>query len=54
MVIDWEQARLIGGLGFGIVFVLLTFLSVLIWLTGLVVSKIDAGGAQVDDKKKGT
>ncbi|MFC2056158.1 OadG family transporter subunit [Chloroflexota bacterium] len=53
MVIDWEQARLIGGMGFGVVFALLAFLSLLIWLTGFVISKIDSGRAEVNDKKKG-
>ncbi|MBA7629497.1 hypothetical protein ES703_36996 [subsurface metagenome] len=52
MVIDWGQARQIGGLGFGVVFLLLAFLSVLIWLTGLVINKIGTGKAEADDKEK--
>lgn len=52
MAIDWGQARLIGFGGFGVVFLLLAFLSVLIWLTGVVIRKIDSGKAGSEDKEQ--
>jgi len=53
MAIDWGEAGRIGGLGFGIVFALLAFLSVLIWLTGLVINKIGTNKGESGEKKKG-
>lgn len=51
MEIDWGEAGRIGGIGFGIVFALLAFLSVLIWLVGIVNNKIGTGKSETDDKK---
>ncbi len=42
MGVDWGFAGLIGSVGFGMVFALLIILALAIWLTGLVVNKIDA------------
>ena len=53
MTIPWDQAIQVGGVGFGMVFVLLIILAVLIWLTGLVLNKIGTGKSEADDEKKG-
>lgn len=52
MTIDWGEAVRIGGLGFGIVFILLTFLSVLIWLNGIIINRLDKNN-ESQEKKKG-
>jgi Na+-transporting methylmalonyl-CoA/oxaloacetate decarboxylase gamma subunit len=43
MGVDWSLAGQIGGIGFGLVFVVLTVLALAIWLVGLVLSKIGSG-----------
>ena len=43
MGVDWGLAGQIGGIGFGLVFVVLTVLALAIWLVGLVLSKIGSG-----------
>ncbi len=43
MGVDWGLAGQIAGIGFGLVFVVLTVLALAIWLVGLVLSKIDSG-----------
>ena len=53
MAIDWGFAGQVGGIGFGLVIVVLIILALVIWLTGLVLSKIGASKAETDDKKKG-
>lgn len=53
MGVPWGQAVQVGGVGFGMVFALLIILAIIIWLTGLVLSKISAGKAEADTKKKG-
>jgi Na+-transporting methylmalonyl-CoA/oxaloacetate decarboxylase gamma subunit len=53
MTIDWGEAGRIGGLGFGIVFVLLAFLSVLIWLSGKIINKFETKEAESKENKKG-
>ncbi len=53
MEVPWGQAVQVGGVGFGMVFALLIILAIVIWLTGLVVSKISAGKAEADTGKKG-
>jgi Na+-transporting methylmalonyl-CoA/oxaloacetate decarboxylase gamma subunit len=52
MEIDWGEAGRIGGMGFGFVFALLAFLSVLIWLSGWINNKIGTGKSDADDKKR--
>ena len=56
MEINWGEAWQIGGIGFGMVFVVLAILAVAIWLIGLVIRKIDSrhGGGAVEDKKEGS
>jgi Na+-transporting methylmalonyl-CoA/oxaloacetate decarboxylase gamma subunit len=51
--VDWGFAGQIGGLGFGLVFVVLAILAVAIWLVGLVLRKIGADKGSASDQKKG-
>jgi len=53
MAVDWGFAGQVGGVGFGLVFVVLILLAVAIWLVGLILSKIGAGKAEAEEKKKG-
>ena len=55
MAVDWGFAGQVGGVGFGLVFAVLIILAVVIWLVGLVLSKIGAGKgeAEAEEKKKG-
>ena len=54
MGIDWGFAGQVGGVGFGMVFALLIILAVVIWLTGLMVSKISSDKNKTDNTKRGT
>ena len=40
MDVDWGRALEIGGLGFGLVFIVLTVLSLAMWLSGIVLKKL--------------
>jgi len=53
MEVDWGLAVQIGGMGFGTVFAVLIALAVVIWLTGLVISKVGSNEVETSDKKKG-
>ena len=53
MEVPWGQAVQVGGVGFGMVFALLVMLAIIIWLTGLVLSKISVDKGEADTKKKG-
>lgn len=53
MAVDWGFAGLIGGVGFGAVFVLLVVLGVVIWLVGVIVNKIGTGKSETSDKRRG-
>ena len=53
MGIDWGFAGQIGWVGFGMVFMLLIILAVVIWLVGVVLNKMSIGKGKTDDKKKG-
>ncbi len=53
MAVDWGFAGQIGGVGFGLVFAVLIILALVIWLTGLVLSKSGTAKTKVGDKKKG-
>jgi Na+-transporting methylmalonyl-CoA/oxaloacetate decarboxylase gamma subunit len=53
MDIDWAFAGKIGGVGFGLVFVVLVVLAVAIWLTGSVVRRLTADKEEAGEKKKG-
>ncbi len=51
MGVDWGLAGQIGGIGFGLVFVVLTVLALAIWLVGLVLSKIGSGRGETGNRK---
>ena len=51
MGVDWGLAGQIGGIGFGLVFVVLTVLALAIWLMGLVLSKIGSGKGETGNRK---
>jgi Na+-transporting methylmalonyl-CoA/oxaloacetate decarboxylase gamma subunit len=53
MTVDWGFAGQIGGVGFALVFVVLTILAVAVWVVGLVLSKIATGKGEAEEKKKG-
>jgi len=53
MGVDWGFAGQIGGIGFGLVFAVLIILALVIWLVGLMLSKISPGKGETGDKKKG-
>ena len=53
MAVDWGVAAQIGGVGFGIVFTVLVVLAAVMWLMGLVFSKIDISEDTPSDGKKG-
>ncbi len=53
MTVDWGNAAQIGGIVFGIVFVVLIILAVVMWLVGLVLSKVDSSDGETSDRKKG-
>ena len=53
MEIDWGFAWQIGGVGFGSVFLVLIALALAIWLSGLIIKRIDSGKEQTEDDKKG-
>ena len=51
MGVDWGLAGQIGGIGFGLVFVVLTVLALAIWLVGFVRSKIGSGKGEAGSKE---
>ena len=53
MEVSWGQALQVGGVGFGMVFALLVILAIVIWLTGVVLSKISSDKGEAGDNKKG-
>jgi len=53
MTVDWGFAGQVGGVGFGMVFALLVILALVIWLTGLVITKTSTGKTETGDKKGG-
>ena len=52
-MVDWAFAGKIGGVGFGMVFAVLVILAVILWLVGLVFTKINTGTKETGDKEKG-
>ena len=54
MDIPWGQAVQVGGIGFGLVFTVLTVLAIAIRLLGLVVGKIATGKGETSDRKEGS
>lgn len=53
METDWGLAWQVGGIGFGLVFVVLVILAAAIWLTGLVIRKTERGEKETGETKKG-
>lgn len=54
MGVDWALAGKIGGVGFGLVFVVLIILAVVLWLVGMIFKKTEAGGKETaGNTKKG-
>ena len=53
MVIDWGFAGQVGAAGFGMVFVLLIILAIVIWLTGLILNKVSTDKSKTDTTQKG-
>jgi len=49
----WGQVGQIGGISFGLVFMVLITLAFVVWLIGLVVGKISTGKEETGDKQKG-
>jgi hypothetical protein len=52
MEIDWAQAWQVGGIGFGLVFVVLAILAVVTWLVSLVLNRNSSGSDEDETKKK--
>ena len=52
MAVDWGFAGQIGGVGLGVVFAVLVILAVVVWLTGLVLSRKTASKGEVGGKEK--
>ena len=53
IAVDWGQAWQIGGVGFGVVFVILIILAIAIWIVGRVLNKISASKSETGEKKEG-
>ena len=53
MVIDWNLARQVGGVGFGLVIVVLVLLTVLTWLFSVIASRLSSGKDKTRDEQKG-
>jgi len=53
MALDWELARQVGAIGFGVVFGVLSILVAMTWLVGVIVGKIGHGAGETGDKQKG-
>jgi len=52
MAVDWGFAGQVGGIGFGLVFIVLIILAVTIWLVGVMLNKVNIRGAKTGDKKE--
>ena len=52
MEIDWAQAWQVGGIGFGLVFVVLTILAVVTWLVSRVINRNRGGSDEAETKKE--
>jgi len=53
MVIDWNLARQVGGIGFGLVFLVLITLTFLTWLFGAIAGRLGSGKDKTRDEQKG-
>ena len=50
-MIDWTFAAKIAGGGFGVTILVLIILSLLAWIVGLVIQKVQAKGKEVEAKE---
>ena len=50
--LDWGDAWQVAGAGFGIVFLVLIILAVAIWVTGIIVKKLDTRNATKEEDQK--
>lgn len=53
MAVNWGFAFKVGGVGFGVVFLVLVILAVAVWLTGLVIHRFSPGEGKTEEGKKG-
>ena len=53
MTVDWGFAAQTGGFSFGLVFLVLIILAVVIWLIGLVINRFTADDDKTGDTQKG-
>jgi len=53
MGVDWGYAGQVGGVGFGVVFLLLVILMVVVILVGTIVKKVETGKNQPNGGEKG-
>jgi Na+-transporting methylmalonyl-CoA/oxaloacetate decarboxylase gamma subunit len=51
-MVDWNLAAKIAGGGFGMVFLILAILALLIWLTHLGVNRFAKGSADSEEKER--
>jgi Na+-transporting methylmalonyl-CoA/oxaloacetate decarboxylase gamma subunit len=51
-MIDWNLAAKIAGGGFGMVFLILAILALMVWLMGLGVRKFSKGGSKNEEKRQ--
>ena len=54
MGVDWGFAGQVGGVGFGMVFALLVILAVVIWLTGIAVTKKSTANNETENETDNT
>ena len=53
MSVDWGFASQVGGVGFGMVFLLLVILAAVVWLLGMVLGKGKMDKGKTANKKEG-
>ena len=53
MGVDWTFAGQVGGVGFGMVFLLLIILAIVIWLVGMIFNRTSEPKDKPGDEKKG-
>ncbi|MFC1951143.1 OadG family protein [Chloroflexota bacterium] len=50
--LDWGDAWQVAGVGFGVVFLVLVILAVAIWVTGVIVKKLETRNATKETEQK--
>lgn len=51
-MIDWNLVVKVAGGGFGVTILVLIILSIIAWIGGLVIQKVQARGEEVPEKKE--